>query len=412
VVDAYFIGTFVGAQAVVAVTLMFPLYMMLIALTSLVSAGFSSVYARMIGAEDTSGAHRVFASAFQLSLIVCGVLMLGYGLFGVPMTRWIASGSDALAGQGREYLSILIYLSPLAFILSLNIDALRAEGLLAAMAAITMTSALLNIGFDWVFVALLGWGVKGSAIGTVLSQLVSMIGVVLYRWRGAPLKWRRTGLVSAHWRDLLALGAPSSLGYVGLSISAGVTIFSLQIWSGDSFAATSGAFGIMTRLMTFVFLPLLGISLAFQTIVGNNFGAGRQARTQAVTRIGVAVALVYCVVCQTLFVLLAPVIGGWFVDDVAIQSELARILPIGTLTLFLFGPLMMIAAYFQATGDARRALLLSVSRTYAFAIPLTFLLPFAIGEIGIWLSGGVAELLVLGLTLLVLRNRNKAPVFG
>lgn len=154
--------------------------------------------------------------------------------------------------------------------------------------------------------------------------------------------------------------------------------------------------------MTFMFLPLLGMSMAFQTIVGNNFGARRRDRTWLVTQITLAVAFCYCVVMQVVFTLSAPVLGGIFVDDAMIQAELARILPIGTLTLFLFGPLMMIATYFQAIGDAARAAVLGLSRTYVFAIPLTFALPYLIGEPGIWYAGVIAELLVLALTLAVL----------
>ena len=69
---------------------------------------------------------------------------------------------------------------------------------------------------------------------------------------------------------------------------------------------------------------------------------------------------------------------------------------------------MMIGAYFQAIGDAPRAALLGLSRTYLFALPLTFLLPFRFGEPGIWYAGVVAEVLVLALTGLVLFHRRQA----
>jgi Na+-driven multidrug efflux pump len=205
----------------------------------------------------------------------------------------------------------------------------------------------------------------------------------------------------AQWRTMLALGAPSSLGYIGLSLSSAITLLCIQIWAGGQFESTSGAFGIMTRLMTFMFLPLLGVSLAFQTIVGNNFGAGRMDRTATTLRIAIGASLIYCVVMQIIFVLIAPYVGAWFVEDANIQAELARILPVTTLTLFAFGPLMMIATFFQAIGDAARAAVLGLSRTYLFAIPLTLALPFFVGEWGIWYAGVIAEVLVFSLTAYV-----------
>lgn len=403
VVDAYFLGVYVGKDAVIAVTLMFPLYMMLVALSTLVSNGFSSIYARRIGAGDRAEAQGIFASALQLSLLVCAVLIAGFAVFAPQLSIWVANGSETLAGLGRGYMAILIFCSPLVFVLAINTDALRAEGLLTAMVAITLMSAILNIVFDWLFVVQMHWGVNGSAYGTVLSQVCSFAAILAYRSisRSGP-RWSVTKLLPRHWPELLALGAPSSLGYIGLSLSAGITLYCLQIWSGDRFEPISGAFGIMTRLMTFTFLPLLGLSMAFQSIVGNNYGANRMDRSRSTAKLAVGIAFGYCLTVQLGFLMTAPWLGGVFVDDAKIQQELARILPIGTLTLFLFGPLMMIASYFQAIGDAARAALLGLSRTYVFAIPLTLTLPFLIGEPGIWYAGAVAEGLVLALTIAVL----------
>ena len=108
---------------------------------------------------------------------------------------------------------------------------------------------------------------------------------------------------------------------------------------------------------------------------------------------------------QVVYLLGAPRLGAVFVDDPQIVAQVARILPITTATMFLFGPLMMVATHFQAIGDAPRAGLLGLSRTYLFGLPLTLLLPLVWGEIGIWLAGPVAECLVLGLTVWVLWRR-------
>lgn len=402
IVDTYFLGAYVGADAVTAVTLMFPLYMMLIALSTLVSNGFSSIYARQIGAGDNAHARQVMVSAVQLAMLVCVVLATGFALLGGGITHWIANGNGELAGLGRTYMSILIYCSPLMFLLAVNVDALRAEGLLSAMATFTLLSALLNIAFDWLFVPVLGFGVPGSAWGTVLAQVVSFTCILIYRTRrGQWINPFGNQLIPKYWAALLSLGAPTSLGYVGLSLSAGLTLFALQIWAQDSFATTSGAFGISTRLMTFMFLPLLGLSMAFQTIAGNNYGAHRPERVRAIVLAALGMALIYTSSVEIGFYLSAPYLGGIFVDDVAIQQELARIIPIITLPLFVFGPLMIIGVYYQAIGRAGHAAILQLTRTYLFALPLTLLLPMLIGEVGIWYSGVVAETGMLVLALII-----------
>lgn len=216
VVDAYFLGVYVGKDAIIAVTLMFPLYMMLVALSTLVSNGFSSIYARRIGAGDRAEAQAVFVSALQLSLLACLGLIVGFSAFAPQLSIWVANGSETLAVLGRGYMAILIFCSPLVFVLAINTDALRAEGLLPAMVAITLLSAILNIIFDWLFVVQMHWGVEGSAYGTVLSQVCSFSAILAYRAlsRSGP-RWSVMTVVPRCWPELLALGAPFSLGYIG-----------------------------------------------------------------------------------------------------------------------------------------------------------------------------------------------------
>ncbi len=402
VVDAYFLGVYVGADALVAVTLMFPFYMIVVALSNLVGSGFSSVYARRIGAADSFGAASALASALGLALLVCALLMLGDVLFGPALARQLANGSPLLADLGHSYIRIVILFSPLTFILAINVNALRSRGQLTLMTAIMLLSALLNIFFDWLLVARLGFGVVGSAYGTALAQGLALAVLLVARQSTQqPLTALRP--TAKDWPAILALGAPNSLGYIGLSLSAGLTLVMIQTWAADTYAATSGAFGIITRLITFTFLPLLGLAMAFQTIAGNNQGAGEIARTRQSLTHAITLAFIYCVAVQLIFALSAPHLGAIFVDDPAIQSELARILPANTATMFLFGPMMMIATYYQAIGDARRAGLLGLSRAYLFTLPLIVLLPLLIGEWGIWLAGPVAEVLVLALTIVVAR---------
>lgn len=408
-VDAYFLGAYVSADALTAVTLMFPLYMLLVALSTLVSSGFSSVFARLLGANEKARARGVFGQALQLSFVVCLVLISLFSAFGDAISLKAANGATDLADMGYTYISILIFCSPLVFMLAINLDALRCEGLLPVMAAISLTSALLNILFDYVFIVEFGWGVAGSAYATVAAQAVSLAAIITYRRAtvqsglGMSLRlWPG----SDHWRELLALGAPSSLGYIGISLSAGLTLYCIQIWAGDNYAATAGAFGIITRLLTFSFLPLLGLSMAFQTIVGNNYGARLWPRSNQTLKLASVLAFVYCASVQMIFITTRAEIGFVFMDDASIAAEIARIMPYAVMLMFVFGPLMMISTYFQAIGDARRAALLGLSRTYFFALPLTFLMPFAFGEPGIWYAGVVAELCVLTLTLVVLHRRS------
>ncbi|AWF82332.1 MATE family efflux transporter [Microbulbifer sp. A4B17] len=415
--DAYFLGEYVGAEALAAVTLTFPVFMFLIALSSLISSGYSSVQARLLGARDIDKAKKAFSQAITLALIVCILLILLFLAGGKQLTLLIANGSVDLAEMGYTYLTILIFLSPTLFICSVNSDTLRCEGRLSLMAVVSLSSVMLNIIFNYIFIAHLDMGVAGSAYGTALAQAIALLIIAGYRHYGQPvidMQIIRLSIKRNFWPEYLSLGLPSSLSYIGVSLTSIAVIFSIQAWSSTNYDTTVGAYGITTRIMTFIFLPLLGLSQAFQTLAGSNFGAKSWSRADSSINIALTIAFSYCLVLQLGVLLLKDTLGALFVSDPQIIAEVARILPMMTLVYFLAGPLMMISTFFQAIDDAKRAAILGVTKTYIFVLPLILILPLIFGEVGIWYAGPVAELMLLVLTAFVLyhRSRNQGNKYG
>ncbi|WP_254055018.1 MATE family efflux transporter [Kiloniella sp. EL199] len=410
-VDAYFLGEFVSADALTAVTMMFPVFMLIVALSTWVSGGFSSVLARLLGAREFGKASAAFTSAFALSGVICLMLIAIFSLGGDQMINWVTKGSEILGAMGYTYISILIYGSPLIFILTISVDALRCEGKLGFMTFISVLSTLLNVLFNYILIVQMDQGVAGSAYGTLLAQTLSLIAIIIYRYNTSStisftLSPRKK--VTIFWRNFLALGAPQSLSYLGISLSSGAVFYSLQKWGGNDYEATVTAYGITTRILTFSFLPLLGLNLGFQTIAGNNQGAQIFSRVNSSLRIAILAAFSYCLALQLIFDFMADSLGSIFVDDPKIISETARILPLITLLYFAFGPSLILSGFFQAIGDAKRSALISLTRTYIFSIPLTFILPLYFGEIGIWYSGPLTEILMILLTLFILsHNANR-----
>ena len=405
VADALFLGIFVGPDALAAVTLMFPIYMLIVALSTLVANGMSSLLARSLGAGDLDAARTTFAGAHGLAVGLGAVLIVVFALLGQPVALLAAGGSETLAQMGLVYLRITVVFSPLLFVLSVNSDALRNEGRVGFMAAMSLLVSTANIGFNYLLIAVLDMGVAGSAYGTAAAQTLAFAIIVAFRM-SAETSLRPTTLLShslcGNWGRILALGAPQSLNFIGLALGSAAIITAVQWIGRPGYADTMTAYGIITRVITFAFLPLLGLSFAMQTITGNNHGAALWHRSDASLRMALWGALAFCAVVQGLVVNMPGRIAGAFVDDVAVIHEVARILPVMTSVFFLVGPLMMIASYFQAIGSATKAAILGLSKPYAFAIPLTFLLPIHFGEIGIWYAGPLAEMMLLGLTALVL----------
>jgi putative MATE family efflux protein len=405
VADAIFLGVYVGPDALGAVTLMFPVYMMIVALTSLVTSGMSSLIARHLGGGRFDEARAIFAGAHGLALAISGGLVLLFAAFGRQVTLLAAGGATPLAEMGHTYLTITVLFAPMVFLLSVNSDALRSEGRIGFMAGMSLLASLANIVFNYVLIVHMGLGVAGSAFGTVMASALAFSIVLAFRLRG------RTELRSSAvlryslmtgWRQILALGAPQSLNFIGIALTSAAIIAALQIEATTSYDATVSAYGIITRIMTFVFLPLLGLAHALQAITGNNYGADLWRRSDESLRLGVTIALVYCLGVQIILIGFAHPVALLFVNDGKVAAEVARIMPVVLAMFFAAGPLVMIATYFQAIGDAGRAAVLGLAKPYAFATPLIFLLPFAYGEQGIWFAAPAAEILMLCLTAIIL----------
>lgn len=365
VVDAYFLGAYVGPDALSAVSLIFPGLMLMISLQSLVSNGMASILARRLGAGKREEARRVFADAHTLALAVTLILNMVYWTLGRQVIDAGAAGNAAVADGATQFMGAMVAFAPVSFFLSLHLDGLRCEGKIGFMTLVTLSASLLNILANWLFMAEMHWGVLGSAAGSIASQFVCLAAVLAYRWRRPAALRPSGGLALAEWR------------------------------------------GIITRIMTFTYLPLLGLSIALQTIAGNNHGAGLGLRVGRSLQIAMGAALVYCTLVEITVELLAGRLGAVFVADPVIIAEVRRILPWTIGAYFLFGQMLILSSYFQSIGDAPRAAIFGLSRPYLFALPLTFLLPFVFGEQGIWMVPVFAEAGMFILAFLVLSRNAK-----
>lgn len=301
VADALFLGIYVGPDALAAVTLMFPIYMLIVALSTLVANGMSSLLARSLGAGDLNGARATFAGAHGLAIGLGAVLIVLFALLGQPVTVLAAGGSETLAQMGLVYLRITVFFSPLLFVLSVNSDALRNEGRVGFMAAMSLLVSIANIGFNYVLIAIMDMGVAGSAYGTAAAQTLAFAIILAFRFLGDTSLRPATLLshsVRGKWGRILALGAPQSLNFIGLALGSAAIIAALQWVDRSGYADTITAYGIITRVITFAFLPLLGLSFAMQTITGNNYGATLWHRSDASLRMALWVAFIYCAVVQ------------------------------------------------------------------------------------------------------------------
>lgn len=408
VVDAAFLGHYVGPDALAAVTFSFPAVMILIALGSLVGGGMSSLFARYLGAGDRNAAAAIFASAHGLCLIVSFGLVAAFGFLGLSFIDGMAKDNGEVATLARAYLLILVSGAPIQFLMNLHADAARCEGRAGFMAILSVGVTVANIALNYVLIVSLQMGVAGSAWGTVLAQALGLAMLVELRRRDSRLlplssllrfPWRN------NWRAILALGLPLSLSFIGMALVSGAVIAAVNRTGAADHNAIIAAYGIVTRILGFAFMPLMALALATQTIVGMNTGAGLLARSNQTLARALGVAFGYCLLLEIVFFAGSGWLGAGFVDDAQVASAVGMIIrPV--LMLYLFsGPILVLAMYFQAIGRPARTAALMLLKPFVLA-PLSIFVfaSFAAPEY-LWFAFPVADgVLLVFVVILFVRH--------
>ncbi len=406
VVDGVFVGRFIGAEALAAVSLSFPAVMLMSALATLAGGGMSSLLARSLGAGDRVAAARVFAGAHGLVVLISAFLLVLWAVFGRALLIEMAAGNAQLADTAWTYLSILVWAAPVQFMLSLQADALRVEGRAGAMAALSVLVNLLNIGANWLGIVILGFGIAGSALGTVAAQVLGLALALGLRARGRGLLplgtlWQESWTLN--WRRIITLGLPMCLSFLGIALVASMAMLALRHHAAE-YDRLIAAYGGVTRLLSLAFLPQLAIALALQGIAGQNAGAGRGDRARAALRLAMAAALLWCGVVALTGLFAGQVVGGWFSSDPQVTIAIVAILR-PMLALYVFaGPILVLAMYLQALGQPGRTAALTLVKPWLLMPILILGLSTMFGVQGIWLAFPMADAVVLLIALVIGRG--------
>lgn len=418
-VDAAFLGHFVGADALAAVSIVFPAVMISIALSTLVSGGMSSLLARHLGAGERDQAAAVFARAHGLSLCLSLLLIAAFVIGGQAAIGQLAGARGGIAAMAHTYLFILICGTPVQFLLGVHADALRNEGRAGLMALMSIGVTLANVALDYLLIVVLDYGVAGSAWGTVAAQglgLLLLLGLRLGDARLLPLAALRRCRWVGNWRAILALGAPLSLSFVGLALVSATVIATLRLTAGSDYADTVAAYGIATRVFGLAFLPQMAIALAAQSIVGNNVGAGLYPRSDAALRYALGSVLAYCLMVELSLLGTSRWIGAGFTADPVVVTQLGAILRAMSLLYLVSGPILVLALYFQAVGQPGRAAALTLTKPFLLSPALIIAFATLSGPALLWFAFPAADSVMLAiasaLAITSLRRRAGGKGFG
>lgn len=411
VVDAIYIGRGVGTLGLAALSIAFPVQMLVTSLGGAVGIGGASAISRRLGAGEVDRANQVFGNILTI-LLVISVMGAAAGLLFLTPMLYLFGSSDTVLPYASDYVGVILYgVVFFATLFTLN-NIIRAEGS-ARTAMLTMIlSAGANIAITPVFIFVLDMGIRGAAYATVLSQALAVVYIVYYFASGkSSLSFQFAYLVPRLniIQEILAIGASAFARQASLSLMLIVANNVLTVHGGDLGVAV---FGIINRVMMLTIMPCIGVVQGILPIVGFNYGARQHQRVSEAIVLGMKVSTVIVSVTFLVVMLFPNLLVSIFTSDREVIEMGQGALRIIFMLSFTVGIQLVSGAVFQAIGYARAAFILSIARQGLFLLPLLLLLPQFFHLTGVWLAFPLADLLAFLLALWFIKNNQELFLSG
>ena len=383
IVDTIFVGRGVGTLGIAGLAVVLPFQMLIATIGQTIGIGGASIVSRNLGAKRYEIAYLTFGNLIALTGIVSvGFVVVGY-LF-VDKVLYIFGAQADILQYAKDYFTVTLVGAPfLAYAMMTN-NVIRSEGD-AKIPMITMIlSALINVILDPIFIFGMDMGIKGAALATVIAQFIAFGYLVYYFIRGKSiikLSTKYLRLEKAIVKEIFAIGSSTFARQGSQSIIAAILNHSLYKYGGQTSVAV---FGILDRIIRFVFFPVIGIVQAVLSIIGYNYGAKLYGRVKETIIKSNLMALIVTLIGFTAIQLFPGTIISFFSNDPELIQEGTRALRIVFLLIPLAGIQIIGASYFQAIGKAKPAFILTISRQVLFLIPLILILPLFLQLDGLW----------------------------
>lgn len=400
VVDSIWVAKISG-DALAAISLAFPIQMILIAIAVGTGIGASSLISRLLGSGQEKRASMAAEHVLLIS-VVYGIVMALGGLFLSKNLIKLFTDNQVLIELSSSYIRIILIGSIAMFIPMIANNILRGEGNTFIPMISMLIGSIINIILDPFLIFGYGFfpelGIEGAAIATVLARIISgifIVSILLFGRNQIDINLKRFKLDFSIVKDIYVVGLPAMI----MQILASVMIGGLnKILSGYGPNAIS-ALGIYFRLQSFVFMPVFGLNQGYMPLLGYNYGHNNPDRMKKTIKLGFIIAFCFTALGFIVFQLFPVGLIKMFRSNTELVEIGTDALKTISLAFPIIGPAIMGSTTFQAMGKGVPSLLLSFLRQIILLVPLAYILS-KLGDLDyIWysfpMSEGIAAILMV-----------------
>ncbi|MDD3307226.1 MAG: MATE family efflux transporter [Acetobacterium sp.] len=405
IVDSIFVAQ-IGEEALTAVSLAFPIQMIIISCFVGMGIGINSAISRRLGQNKKNEAANVAEHGFLLAMLIAAVLGI-LGFFTAETFISLFTDNANIIAQGRSYLMIVTVFCFGSFITQAAYSMLQGSGEMIQPMVGQIIGAVVNIILDPIMI--FGWlgfpalGVTGAAIATVIGQLFGMTYMLLVIFKSSKnhlkLDYKAFHYETAIVKDIVKVGLPAAI-MQGLA-SLMITGYNL-ILAGFGMSAVA-VLGVYFKIQSLIFMPIFGLGQGAMPIFGFNFGAKNRERFNETLKVAVTAALTIMTIGMLLFWIFPAQIMMAFNPSAEMMEIGINCLRSISLAFPLAGISIMIGVSFQAIGKAYVSMIASFIRQMVVLLPVTYLLAQIGGLDWVWYGFIISEVFCLAYELFMYR---------
>ena len=402
IVDRIYIARIpnIGTAALGAVGLCFPLIVVITAFSNLFGSGGAPLFSIYRGKGEPQRAANVMNTSFTM-VCVCAVVLMAVGfIFARPLLVLFGASTDALVYAYPYLMIYLIGTLPSMIATGMN-PFINAQGYSTIGMTSVAVGAVANLLLDPLFIFVLGFGVQGAAIATVISQALSAVFVFVFLTRKSELKVRflkkeEFSECIGYAKNIVSLG---TAGFIMQLTNSLVSICCNNILSDVGGDIYISVMTIVSSVRQLVETPIYAMNEGTSPILSYNYGACRPARVRKAMAVMSTMILGYTAVMWSIIILFPSALIGIFSSDAALMQDAVPALKQYFAAFICMDFQYIGQTVFKSLNKKKQAIFFSLLRKVFIVVPLTYMMPymFYMGTSGVFLAEPVSN--VIGGTL-------------
>ena len=390
-VDSMYVSR-ISDGSLAAVTLAFPVQIIMGALSTGIGVGINSSISRNLGAKNYKEASAAAANGLMLGLFTVAI-MAAFGLLGAGKFIALYTDDPEVLASGTAYLRLICLLGFGSIFSQLSFSVLQGSGSMLIPMLSQISGGLIVIILDPILIFAAGMGIHGAAVASSMAQVVSMLigmyGIFVVNKANLPVSFRGFRPDFTVIRDILAVGIPAAMTQATTSIVAGIVNKQIAVFG----TATVAVYGAYSKLSSFATLPVFGVTRGMNPILGYCCGAENKDRFNETEKLAIIMANGWTFFCFLMFMFIPRTMLGWMnatpeMYEIGVSSF--RLL---AMSMCILGASIVMVQIFPPLKMSYISLTSALMRQVLFLLPLTMILSRAIGMNGIWIGICMADAL-------------------